>query len=69
MTPPTLQFQKFVNFSKSHPVICSLAQCSLETPKRELANSADPDQMPQNVVSKQGLHYLQIVQPVFSRNI
>ena len=36
---------------------------------RELANSADPDQMPQNVASDQGLHCLQIVQQFFSRNI
>ena len=34
-----------------------------------MENSADPDQMLQNVASDQGLHCLQIVQPVFSRNI
>ena len=37
--------------------------------KGYLANSADPDQMPQNAASDQGLHFLQIVQPIFSRNI
>ena len=39
-----------------------LNHCSLETPKRVLANRADPDQTPQNAASDQGLHCLQIVQ-------
>ena len=34
-----------------------------------LANSADPDQMPQNAVSDQGLQCLQIVQAFFSQKI
>ena len=38
-----------------------LTHCSLETPKRVLANSADPDQTQQNPASGQGLHCLQIV--------
>ena len=37
--------------------------------KGYLANSVDPDQTPQNVVSDQGLHYLQVVWPIFSGNI
>ena len=37
--------------------------------KGYLANSADPDQTPQNAASDQGLHCLQIVQPFFFRNI
>ena len=36
-----------------------LTHCSRETRKR--ANSADPDQTPQNAASDQGLHCLQIV--------
>ena len=47
----------------------TLTHCSLETPKRVLANSADPDQMPQNVASDKGLHCLQIVQLLFYRKI
>ena len=47
----------------------SLTPCSLETPKRELANSEDSDQTPQNAASDQGHHCLQIVQAFFSRNI
>ena len=34
---------------------------SRETRKRVMANNADPDQMPQNATSDQGLHCLQIV--------
>ena len=34
-----------------------------------IANSADPDQTPQNAASDQGLHYLHLVKPFFSRNI
>ena len=37
--------------------------------KGYLVNSADPDQMPQNAASDQGLHCLQTVYPFFSRNI
>ena len=40
-----------------------LTHCSLETPKRVLANIADPDQTPQNAEFDQGLHCLKIVQP------
>ena len=35
----------------------NLTYCKLETPKRDLANSADPDQTLQNVASDQGLHF------------
>ena len=38
-----------------------LARISLETPKRVLANSADPDQTPQNAASARGPYCLQIV--------
>ena len=34
--------------------ICGLTHCSWETHKRLLANSADPDQLLQNVASDQG---------------
>ena len=37
-------------------VISTLTHFSLETPKG--VNSADPDQMPQNAASHQGLHSL-----------
>ena len=37
-----------------------LNHCSRETRKRIMVNSADPDQMPQNAASDQGLHCLQI---------
>ena len=37
--------------------------------KRYLANSADPDQMLQNVAFDQGLHCLQIIYQFFFRNI
>ena len=46
-----------------------LTHCSRKTPKEYLANSADPDQTPQNAASDQGLHCLQILQPFFSSNI
>ena len=45
--------------------ITLLNHCSLETPKRYLANSADPDQMLQKVPSDEDLHCLQIVQSFF----
>ena len=38
-----------------------LTHCSRDTHKRDLENSADPDQMLQNAASDQGLHCLQIV--------
>ena len=41
----------------------------LDSPKGLLANSADPDQMLQNMASDQGLHYLQLVELFFSRVI
>ena len=34
-----------------------------------MANSADPDQTPQNEAFDQGLHCLQIIEPCFSRSI
>ena len=40
-------------FQNSRP----LANFSLETPKRELANSADPDRPMHHVVSDQGLQF------------
>ena len=44
-----------------------LTHCSLETP--EMANRADPDQMPQNAAASDlGQLCLQIVQPFFSWN-
>ena len=46
-----------------------LTPFSLETPERVSANSADPDQMPQNAASDQGFHCLQLDWPYFSRNI
>ena len=42
---------------------------SLETPKGQLSNSADPDQTPLFTASDQGLHCLQIVKPFFSLGI
>ena len=42
-----------------------LTHCSLQTSKRVNGKKADQDQMPQNMVSPQGLHCLQIVQPFF----
>ena len=47
----------------------SLTHFILETPKGVLAKSADPDQMPHNVASDLGLHYLQVVQPFSNKNI
>ena len=38
--------------------------CNRETPKRQLANSTDTDEMPENAASEQGLHCLQIVQAI-----
>ena len=35
----------------------------------QLANTADPDQMPQNAASDQGFHCLQIVQSFYFKNI
>ena len=55
-----------------------LTHFSLETPKRLIGYSADPDQTPQNLVSDQGLRGLQTVyskniqfysKPFFSKNI
>ena len=43
----------------------TLTHCSLQTSKRLNGKKADQDQMPQNMVSPQGLHCLQIVQPYF----
>ena len=43
-----------------------LTDCSLGPLKGYLENSADPDQLPQNTASDQGLHCLQIF---FSTNI
>ena len=40
-----------------------------EDPKRELANSEDTDQMPQNAASDQVLHCFLTLQPFFFRNI
>ena len=37
-----------------------ITNCNLATPKGELANSADLDQMPQNAMSDQGLHCFQM---------
>ena len=36
-----------------------LTHCNLETPKRYLVNSGDPDQTPQNAASDQGFLCLQ----------
>ena len=41
----------------------------VDTPKRVVDNSTEPDQTPQNEASDQGLHCLQIVQPFCFRNI
>ena len=41
-------------------VYASLTHFSLETPKVYLTNNDNPDQMPQNAASDQGLHCLQI---------
>ena len=49
------------NFSVLNLFQDYLTHCSWETRKRYLANSADPDQTPQNAASDQGLHSLQIV--------
>ena len=46
-----------------------LTYCSLETLERVSANSADPDQTPQNAASDRGFHCLQIIQPFRSMNI
>ena len=37
--------------------------------KGTLANSVDPDQMPQNVASDQGLHYLLKVKEILQNTI
>ena len=43
-----------------HNMLCLLTHLSLASCKRgTLANSVDPDQMPQNAASDQGLHCLQ----------
>ena len=49
---------------KTNSVASVLRHFSLETTKRvigKMADHADPDQIPQNVASDQGLHCLQIV--------
>ena len=50
-------FEREIPSDYSH---ISLIRCSLETPKRVIGNSADPDQMPKNAASDQDLHFLQI---------
>ena len=61
---------KYLNFRNIYCILYSiLTHCSLETPKKVMANSADQDQTAQNVASDQGLHCLQIVRPFFSQNI
>ena len=61
--------KKQKTFFPNHIFQTILDHCSQETRKREMANSADPDQMPQNAASNQGLYCLQTVQPFFSRNM
>ena len=46
-----------------YDILPTLTHCSLETLNGYLANSADPDQTPQNMATDQDLHCLQIVQP------
>ena len=53
----------------SHAILVITSECSVKkfmckTWTRTLANSADPDQMPQNAASNQGLHFLLKLQEV-----
>ena len=51
-----LQCCVFAEFPQSFHTVLKLTYCSLENPTKEkLANNADPDQMPPNVASDQGL--------------
>ena len=42
--------------------VCYLTHLSLASHKRDIANSVDPDQTPQNAASDQGVHCLHLVQ-------
>ena len=53
-----IEMEIFVNMS----VFNQLTVCLLETPKRTLTDSEDPDEMPHDAAFHQGLHYIKRVQ-------